>query len=328
MSREVLDSRSSYDELYDDRPERDRGPRPARHPRLPTWWSTKVRSVLPVATAFVVGLVLGGVGWNEWQVQRAAAAASSTVSFTAEVASADATRSGIDTYVRLTNNGPEPVIVDELELTDTAVRSSSRRGTGSIDVQPDRKAIVRLSLDVDCSVRTSVQPSLSMRVRTADGATRSPQLPLEDDDDWLDAAMSMLCPDPNDTFIPLAIESNGVNSIMDEGGPVLRMPLTVGLWTPLDVTVLSMRPVSNRLSVAVEGLPLEIAGEQEDRTTLLATTWRVVDCRDAESLRYEALGLVIEAQRPGGIVITTRVQSEPNMALELAKFVGDVCRST
>ena len=77
MSREVLDSRSSYDEVYDDRPERAPRRRSPLRIRIPRSWLTKLRSIAPLAIAFVVGLVIGGAGWNEWQAQRAVAAARS-----------------------------------------------------------------------------------------------------------------------------------------------------------------------------------------------------------------------------------------------------------
>lgn len=326
MSREVLDSRSSYDEVYDDRPERAPGRGSPLRIRIPRGWLTKLRSIAPLAISFVVGLTLGAAGWSEWQAQREVAAARSVVSFTAKMSSADAARNGIEAYVRLTNIGTETVVIDELELTASAIQSSSRQGAEPIEALPDKNVTSRLFLLVDCTVRASVETTLSMRVHTVDGVARSATLPIEDDEGILDHAMYTLCPDPNDSFIPLNVAYNGASSVVVDGGPALRMPISLSTWTPLDVTVLSIRPSSNKLSVSVEGLPLEFTQEAIG-TTVLNATWRVVDCRDAEDLRYQALGFVVEAQRPGGSVITTHVQPEPDLALDVAKFVSDTCRA-
>lgn len=327
MSREVLDSRSSYDELYDDRPTRDSGPRPARRIRIPPRWLATLRSLVPLLVAFAVGLTLGAAGWREWQAQREAATARSTVSFTAEMSSADATPSGIETYVRLTNNGTETVVIEELEVTGAAIRSSSRRQAEPIEVLPDKKVASRLFLEVDCSLRASPQPILAMRVRTVDGVARSAELPIDDDEDWLQNATWSLCPDPNDTFIPLEVTYNGVSSVIDAGGPALQLSLSVGAWTPLDVTVLTMTTATNKLGVTVDGLPLEITAADSSARNVLTATWRVLDCHDAEDLRYDSLGLVVEGQRPGGIVVTTRIPPDPNLALDVAKFVTNTCRA-
>jgi hypothetical protein len=328
MSREVLDSRSSYDELYDDRPNRDRPPRAPRQLRIPAAWTAKLRTAAPVLMAFVIGAVVGGAGWNEWAAQRDSAAARSAVSFTAQMASAgpNASGSGIQAFVRLTNTGSETILIDEVEMRGAAVQSSSRRGTEPIEAKPDDDVTMRLSVEVDCSVRTASEATVSVRVRTADGVARAAELPIDDDNGHLRHTTSTVCPDPNDAFIPVSVEYYGMSSVVDDGGRALRVPVTVGVWTPVDVVLLTMRPVSNRLSVSVEGLPLQISRGSEASLPLLTTTWRVLDCRDADALRFEALGVVIEAQRPGGNVITTRVQSEPNLALELAKFIGDTCR--
>jgi hypothetical protein len=327
MSREVLDSRSSYDELYDDRPERDRGPRPPRRFCVPRHWLTKLRSLAPLLVAFAVGLAVGGAGWNEWLAQREAAAARSAVSFTAEMSSADATRDGIEAYVRLRNTGPETVLIDELQITDTAIRSSSRSVTKPLEALPDKRVTSRLFLEVDCSLRASSEPMLSMRVRTVDGVARSTELPIDDDNNWLQEATTFLCPDPNDTFIPLEVSYNGTSGVIDAGGPALQMRIAISTWTPIDVTVLTMSTASSKLSVAVDGLPLEIDPAGDASTNVLTTTWGVVDCRNAEDLRYEELGFVVEAQRPGGIVVTTRVRPDPNLALDVAKFVNNTCRA-
>jgi hypothetical protein len=326
MSREVLDSRSYDDEMYDDRPERAPGRGSPLRIRIPRRWLTKLRSIAPLAIAFVLGLVLGSAGWNEWHAQREVAAVRSAVSFTAKMSSANATSSGIEAYVRLTNIGTETVVIDELEFTASAIQSSSRQDAEPIEALPDKNVTSRLFLLVDCTVRASVEATLSMRVHTVDGAARSATLPIEDDDGILDNAMYTLCPDPNDGFIPVNVAYNGASSVVVDSGPALRMPISLSTWTPLDVTVLSMRPSSNKLSVSIEGLPLELTHE-EMGTTVLNATWRVLDCRYAGNLRYEALGFVIEAQRPGGVVITTSVMPDPNIALDLAKFVSDTCRT-
>jgi hypothetical protein len=325
MSREVLDSRSSYDELFDDRPERDRGPRPPRRLAIPPSWSTKLRSLAPLLAAFAVGLAVGAAGWNEWLAQREVAAARSTVSFEAQISSAEAARNGVEAFVRVTNTGPEAVFIDGVEMIDPAIRSSSWWGNEPIEVMPDKAVVRRLFLELDCEVRASSEPLLSMRVRTVDGVARSAELPIEDNDDWLDSATSVICPDPNDGFIPLQVSYNGRSSVIDVGGPALQMPISLGTWEPIDVTLLSMRASSDKLSVAVDGLPLQIRPEGSPGMDALTATWRVTDCRDAEDLRFDALGFVIEVQRPGGNLITTRVYPEPDLALEVARFISTSC---
>ncbi|HJY26312.1 MAG TPA: hypothetical protein VJ649_11620 [Actinomycetes bacterium] len=326
MSREVLDSRSSYDEVYDDRSERAPRRRSPLRIRIPRSWLTNLRSVAPLAIAFVVGLVIGGAGWNEWQAQRAVAAARGAVSFTAELSSADATSNGIEAYVRLTNNGTEPVIIDELELSNSAVRSSTRRNAEPIEALPDNFALSRLFVEMDCDLQMSSETTVAIRVRTVDGVARSATLPVEDDDNLLDNALYTLCPDPNESFVPLDVTYSGASSIVDEGGPALRMAISLSTFTPVEVTVLTMRAASNKLSVTVDGLPVEVTPDGQSSWTVTAT-WRVLDCQDVEDLRYEGFGFVVEAQRPGGIVITLRVPPHPNLALDVAKFANDTCRA-
>jgi hypothetical protein len=111
--------------------------------------------VAPLAVAFVVGLGLGAAGWSEWQAQRDVAAARSTVSFTAQISSADAPRGVIETYIRLTNDGPEAVTIDQLDLSASAIRSSSQRDTDPIEVRPDKEKTTRVVLEVDCSLAGS-----------------------------------------------------------------------------------------------------------------------------------------------------------------------------
>lgn len=326
MSREVLDSRSSYDEVYDDRPERAPRRRSPLRIGIPRSWLTKLRSIAPLAIAFVVGLVIGGAGWNEWQAQRAVAAARSAVSFTAKLTSADATSSGIEAYVRLTNTGTETVIIDELELSNTAVLSSSRRDSEAIEALPDGVALSRLFVEVECGLQASSETAVAMRVRTVDGVTRSATLPVEDGDRVLENAVYSLCPDPNEPFVPLDVGYSGASSIVDEGGPALRMAISVSSYAPVEVTVLAMRASSNKLSVTVDGLPAEISPAGQSSFTLTAT-WRVLDCQDVEDLRYEAFGFVVEAQRPGGRVIPTQLTAHPNLALDVAKFANNTCRT-
>lgn len=327
MSREVLDSRSSYDEVYDDRPERAPRRRSPLRIRIPRSWLTKLRSIAPLVIAFVVGLVIGGAGWNEWQAQRAIAAARSAVSFTAQISSADTASGGIETYVRLTNEGPEAVTIGELDLSASAIRSSSRRDVDPIEVLPDKEKTTRVVLEVDCSLVDSSQPTLRMQVQTIDRVARSAELPVEDNDNWLANATAVACPDPNDGYVPLQVAYNGASSVVDDGGPALHMPISLGLYEPMDVTVLTMRSASRKLSVSVDGLPLEIIKLGVGDSTLTAT-WRVLDCQDAEDLRFEEFVLVAETQRPGGNVITNRLYPEPDLVLDVAKFVGNTCRTS
>lgn len=324
MSREVLDSRSSYDEVYDDRPERAPRRRSPLRIGFPNRWLTKLRSIAPLAIAFVVGLVLGGAGWNEWQAQREVAAARSAVSFTAELSSADATSTGIEAYVRLTNNGTEPVVIDELELSNTAVLSSSRRNTEPIEALADKFALSRLFVEVDCDPEALSETTVAMRVRTVDGVARSATIPVEDDSGLLDNALLTLCPDPDEPFLPLDVAYSGASSIVDEGGPALRMAISLTTYTPVDVTVLTMSASSDKLSVTVDGLPVEMTRGGQSSFTRTAT-WRVLDCQDIEDLRYEDLGFVVEAQRPGGRVISLFSPPNPNLALDVSKFANDTC---
>ena len=328
MSREVLDSRSSYDEVYDDRPERDRRPRPSRRLHLPPELSRKLRSVAPLVAAFAVGLVVGVGAWDEWLEQRDVTTARSAVSFLAQMSSADAMPDGIDARVRMTNIGPEPVQVTGIEIHDSEVMSSSHSRADAIEVLPGRFVTLRVSLKVDCAARDAAEPGVAIGVRTVDGVTRSAEVPLDDANNALDDATTILCPDPNDGFLPLYVTGSGSSTIIDDGGqPALRTPISLSSWTPVDVTVHTMRTLTRNLSVSVTGLPLELSGDEGDDQVLAEVTWRVDDCRDAGDLRFEAFGFVLEAQRPGGIVITSRVESDPNLALDVANFVADTCQT-
>jgi hypothetical protein len=104
------------------------------------------------------------------------------------------------------------------------------------------------------------------------------------------------------------------------------MPISIGMYESMDVTVLTMRSASRKLGLSVDGLPLEISREGAEDTTM-TTTWRVLDCQDVEDLRYEEFVLVVEARRPGGDVVTNRVYPQPDLALDVAKFANDNCRA-
>ena len=173
MSRS-LDSRSSYDEVYDDRRTRaPRRPLTLRDPHpAPLADEVAVDRTTPIALSSSSRHRRRRL--DEWQAQREGAAARSAVSFTAQISSADATSGGIETYVRLTNEGPEAVTISELDLSASAIRSSSRSDVDPIEVLPDKEKTTRVVLEVDCSLVGSSQPTtLRMQVQTIDGLRAS-----------------------------------------------------------------------------------------------------------------------------------------------------------
>jgi hypothetical protein len=326
MSREVLDSRSSYDELYEDRPDEGKVPRSRGGVVVPAALSTRLRSLAPLA-AFLVGLAVGGAGWNEWLAQREVAEGRATVSFSARVSRADATPHGIEAYVRLANNGPAVVQLHDVRINDRAVMSSSWREGDSIDVPAGDEATSKLFLQVNCRPRGAAsEPALAIRVQTADGTMRSAELPLEDDSNRLADATAFLCPEPGDGFLPLDVAYSGPLPVVDNGGRTLQTPVSISSWMPVDVTVLEIRPATRKLSVSVEGLPLTVSTASRDRA-VVTLTWHVDDCFGTEDLPFESLGFFIDAERVSGDIVTVRVLPEPDLALDVAAFVADTCQS-
>ncbi|WP_143049873.1 hypothetical protein [Asanoa ishikariensis] len=170
----------------------DRPPpqRPTREPRerLRAGWRrmrTARLQVGAVALAAVVGAVAGGVGVHRWEARQAHAAEVSTVIVRAQLldpsdlsGSSDGTDSTMVANLTLVNLGPLPIDVEDFEgeRNGLVFRNASQQAT----IRPGFRTVA-VSISFACARHTiSGEPlPLRLRVRTADGQTRTIETPVE-----------------------------------------------------------------------------------------------------------------------------------------------------
>ncbi|MEV4538652.1 hypothetical protein AB0J82_33220 [Asanoa sp. NPDC049518] len=164
-------------------------PAPERPPRLRAGWQRLRTARLQagaVALAAVVGAVAGGVGVHRWEARQERLAETSTVVLRAQLldpndlsGSSDGTASTMVVNLTLVNLGPLPVDVEDF----TAERDglTFRNASQQVTVRPGFRTVA-VSISFTCARRTiagSVPLPLRLRVRTADGQTRTVETPVE-----------------------------------------------------------------------------------------------------------------------------------------------------
>ncbi|SNT64356.1 hypothetical protein SAMN05421812_1172 [Asanoa hainanensis] len=165
--------------------------RPARDPgaRLRVAWRrlrTARLQVGAVALATVVGAVAGGVGVHRWEARQERLAETGVVTVRAQLldptelsGSSDGSTASIVVNLTLVNLGPLPVDVEDFEGRRAGL--GFQNASQEVNVRPGFRTVA-VSITLDCT-RPTIAGSdplpLRIRVRTADGRTRTVETPVE-----------------------------------------------------------------------------------------------------------------------------------------------------